>query len=72
MLNDGQEIFNFLIAKKNLKDVSIDENDHDQSLTKAQNILESQIPTALIPISVVGIDKFYDLQDKFKIFFNSK
>ena len=66
MFDDYQQIVNFLTTNDTCKHVAIDENTHDQSLIEAQNHPHSPIPNILITISSFRIEKFYDLQDKFK------
>ena len=47
-----------MIANDTFKDVSIDENTHDQSLIELQNPLNSQIINDLIPILAVRLNFF--------------
>ena len=57
--NDVQ-ILDFLIARDTFKDFSIYEVEHYKSLS--DNIL----PSNIIPMLVLNLERNYDLQDKFK------
>ena len=51
------KLLDFLSAQDTFQGMEIDEAEHDKSLFNLSNI---------IPKSVINLEKFYDLQDKFK------
>ena len=68
----------FLITKDAFKDSSIDEITHDEYLHNVLVLyphypIEKDINTEkYIPNSILRLEKFYDLQDKFKVIPNCK
>ena len=63
LFDDDEQILYFLSAQETFQGMEIDEAEHDKSLFDISNI---------IPKSVINLDKFYDLQDKFKQMTNYK
>ena len=63
VFDDDQQILDFLSSQDTFKGMTIDEARHDKSLSDRSNI---------IPKSVINLEKFYDLQDKFKRTTNCK
>ena len=64
---DGDvQILEFLIAKDTFKDFAIDEVEHEKYM------FDDNFPSNLIPKSIVNLEEFYDLQDKFKVNPNCK
>ena len=61
VFDDDVQILDFLTAKHTFKDLAIDETEHDKSLS------DLNFPSNLIPKLVINIEKYYDLQDKFKV-----
>ena len=57
VFDDDQQILDFLSSQDTFKGMEIDEAEHDESLSHVSNI---------IPKSIANLEKFYDLQDKFK------
>ena len=60
IFDDDVQILDFLTARDTLKDFSMDEVKHEKSL------FDNTFPSNLIPKSVLNLEKYYDLQDKFK------
>lgn len=72
VFNDGEQIIKFLTMEDNFKDSMIDEEKHDTEIKK-ESIKAPRTPSKnCIPISVVKLEMFYDLQDKFKKVTNCK
>ena len=63
VFDDEHQILDFLSAQNTFKSLAIDKADHEKSLSNPSNI---------IPKSVISLDKFYDLQDKFRQTINCK
>ena len=63
VFDDDQQILDFLSTQDTFQGMEINEAGHDKSLSDLSNI---------IPKSVINIEKFYDLQDKFKQTTNCK
>ena len=57
VFDDDHQILDFLSAQNTFEGMAIDEADHEKSLSDPSNI---------IPKSVISLEKFYDLQDKFR------
>ena len=57
VFDDDEQILDFLSAQDTFQGMSIDEADHDKSLSDISNIT---------PKSIINLEIFYDLQDKFK------
>ena len=60
VFDDDLQILYLLTPQDTFKDLSIDEVEHDNSL------FDHNFPSNLIPKSVINLEKYYDLQDKFK------
>ena len=60
IFDDDVQILDFLIAQDTFKYFYIDEVEHENYLS------DNTFPSNLIPKSVLNLEKFYDLQDKFK------
>jgi hypothetical protein len=58
-------IVRFLTQEGTFKDFVIDENQHDEEINEISLGNSSNTENG-IPKSVVSLEKFYDLQDKFK------
>ena len=63
VFDDDHQILDFLSAQNTFEGMDIDEADHEKSLSYPSNI---------IPKSVISLEKFYDLQDKFRQTINYK
>ena len=63
VFDDDRQILDFLSTQDTFEGMDIDEVDHEKSLYKTSNI---------IPKSVINLEKFYDLQDKFRQTTNCK
>ena len=63
VFDDDRQILDFLSAQDTFQGMAIDEAEHDKSLYDISNI---------IPKLVINLEKFYDLQDKFKQMTNCK
>ena len=63
VFDDDQQIIDFLSAQNTFEGMAIDEADHEHYRYDPSNI---------IPKFVIGLEKFYDLQDKFRQTTNSK
>ena len=63
VFDDDHQIFDFLSAQNTFEGMAIDEADHEKFLSGPSNI---------IPKSVISLEKFYDLQDKFRQTINCK
>ena len=72
LFNDDEQIINFITMEETFKGSVIDEDQHDAEIKKG--ITESSKTTEENPIPrfVVKLEKFYDLQDKFKRVTNCK
>ena len=57
MFDDDQQILDFLLSQDTFEGMAIDETDHEKYLSDLSNI---------IPKSFISLEKFYDLQDKFR------
>ena len=57
VFDDDQQILDFLSVQDTFAGMAIDEADHEKFLSDPSNI---------IPKSVISLEKFYDLQDKFR------
>ena len=57
VFDDDQQIVDFLSSQNTFKGMAIDEANHEKSLFDLFNI---------IPKSVISLEKFYELQDKFR------
>ena len=60
IFDDDVQNLDFLIAQDTFKYFSIDEVEHEKSLS------DNTFPSNLIPKSVHNMERIYDLQDKFK------
>jgi hypothetical protein len=72
VFNDDEKIIKFLTMEDTFKGSVIDEEEHDAEIRR-----ESEEPLKVscknsIPRSVVKLEKFYDLHDKFKKVTNCK
>ena len=63
LFDDDHQILDFLLAQNTFEGMVIDEVDHEKSLFDPSNI---------IPKSVISLEKFYDLRDKFRQTTNCK
>ena len=63
VFDDDRQILDFLSAQTTFEGMAIDEADHEKSLSDPSNI---------IPKSIISLENFYDLQDKFKQTTNCK
>ena len=57
VFDDDQQILDFLSAQDTFEGMAIDKDDHEKSLSDPSNI---------IPKSLISLQNFYDLQDKFR------
>ena len=57
VFDDDQQIIDFLSFQNTFEGMAIDEADHEKSLSNPSNI---------IPKSFISLEKFYDLEDKFR------
>ena len=57
VFDDDQQILDFLLSRNTFESMAIDEADHEKSLSDPSNI---------IPKSIISLEKFCDLQDKFR------
>ena len=57
VFNDDQQILDFLSSQNTFEGMAIDKEDHEKSLYDPSNI---------IPKFVINLEKFYNLQDKFR------
>ena len=60
IFDDDVQILEFLTNHDTFKDFAIDEFNHENSLSN------NNFPSNLNPKSIINLEKFYDLQDKFK------
>ena len=60
IFDDDIQILDFLTVQDTFKEFSIDEVEHEKSLS------DNIFPSNLIPKSVLNLQRIYDLQDKFK------
>ena len=60
VFDDYQQILYFLTAWDTFKCLDIDEDEHEKYLS------DPNFPSKIIPKSVINLEKYYDLQDKFK------
>jgi ribonuclease HI len=78
VFNDDQQIISFLHMEETFQGTVIDECTHDKNLRDFMVIPDLRSPESssnmvnFIPKSVVRLEKFYDLQDKFKKSVNCK
>ena len=72
MFNDDEQIINFLTMEDTFKDSVIDEEKHDAEIKGESREPSNASSEKYIPRSVVKLEKFYDLQDKFKRVANCK
>jgi hypothetical protein len=78
VFDDDQEIINFLHMEETFQGALIDEHTHDDNLCNFTVIPHPRTHESssdmvnLIPKSVVRLEKFYDLEDKFKKTVNYK
>ena len=63
VFDDNQQIMDFLSAQDTFAGMAINEANHEKYLSDPSNV---------IPKSVIGLEKFYDLQYKFKQTTNCK
>ena len=63
VFDDDHQILNFLSAQNTFEGMDIDKADHEKSLSD---------PSNNIPKSIISLEKFYDLQDKFRQTTNCK
>ena len=63
VFDDDQQILDFLSSQDTFQGMLIDEADHDKSLSDISNITLK---------SIINLEIFYDLQDKFKWMTNCK
>jgi hypothetical protein len=72
VFDDDHQIINFLHMEENFQGAVIDEHTHNDNLRDFTVIPDPRTPESSldmvnsIPKSVVRLEKFYDLQDKFK------
>jgi ribonuclease HI len=78
VFDDDQQIINFLHMEDTFQDAVIDEGTHDENLRDFTVISDPRSPESSselvnsIPKSVVRLEKFYDLHDKFRGVVNCK
>ena len=78
VFDDDQQIISFLHMEESFQGAVIDECTHDENLCDFMVIPDLRSPESSsdmvnsIPKSVVRLEKFYDLQDKFKKSVNCK
>ena len=72
VFNDYEEIINFLTMEDTFKGSVIDEEQHDVEIKKESVEPPKKSSENSIPRSIVKLEKFYDLQDKFKKVTNNK
>ena len=60
VFDDDHQITHFLTSQDTFKDVAFNEDDHEISLS------DPNFPSNLIPKSILNLEKYYDLHDKFK------
>ena len=78
VFDDDQQIINFLNMEDTFQGAVIDEGTHDENVHNFMVISDPRYPESIsnmvnsIPKSIVRIEKFYDLHDKFKKSINLK
>ena len=72
VFKDDEKIINFLTMEDTFKDSVIDEEKHDIEIKGELGEPPNTSNENSIPRSVVKLEKFYDLQDKFKRVANCK
>ena len=63
VFDDDQQVLYFLSPQDTFEGMAIDEADHEKYLSDPSNIIMN---------SVINLEKFYDLQDKFRQMTNCK
>ena len=66
VFNDDEQTINFLALENTFKGSVIDEDQHDAEIKKEITKPPKTSKENPIPRSVVKLEKFYDLRDKFK------
>ena len=72
VFNNDEQIINFLTMEDTFKDSMIDEEKHDTEIKGESGETPNTSSENSIPRSVVKLEKFYGLQDKFKRVANCK
>lgn len=72
VFNDDEQIINFLTMEDTFKGLVIDKDQHDVEIKKGMIEPPKTTQENPIPRSMVKLEKFYDLHDKFKRVTNCK
>lgn len=72
VFNDDEQIINFMTMEDTFKGSVINEGQHDAEIKREMIEPSKTFGENYIPRSMVKLEKFYDLQDKFKRVTNCK